>query len=281
MANLAIAPQDQSINIQNAPGGFSAIPHNIISRILNQLTGAEAYVFLFVWEQTVAYRQFLKSIHISKFVDSISYSEKSIWNAIASLQKTGWLTTVQSGSGPQMYGVSLDILEEAGCLIAATAPHCNLDSAKPAAPLKIQDLDPKRKKKSTPSYTPTPDTTPDPKSNEVAVVGKEGVLFVNQYSEKESIKVRKLPIDRIVEKYPDEPRQRVEAFCRKLEHYGVKDIERCMIWPLNFTLAIIKEFDYACQQGHNMDDPAACLHYRLTNAVLYWDDFEAESGGGS
>lgn len=256
--------EDKRIRVEEATGGFSMIPHRTLARSFRELKGAEISVFLYVWEQTVAYRQYMRSIPIADFVTAVeAYSERSIWEAIRSLQSKGWLTTKDNGNQAQLYGVALTILEEAGCMVSDKAFD---RSGKVCQTSYNKDLRSKRKKKNT--HRPHTPTTVSVGREEVGA-DAGGIGF--RVPSKIPARRRSKPpnVERLSDKYPDEPIKRIEAFCRKLESIGVYDVESCFVWDLNTTLDIIKNFEYDCSRGHNMNDPAACLHYRIRNCI--WD----------
>ncbi len=282
----------------SAHGGFAMIPHSILSRAMSELRGVHPLVFLFVWEKTVSFRKFEAEIAFPEFVRNISYQERSIRDAILWLDENGWLSVRKNGSRPSIYGIAMQVLEEAHCLaylltdggespsVSPVAKVAKLNSPPPCIPPKaLRSLN-----KHT-HNTPVNECIPEAEKNdaEPAAEGCEGYTVSQpKIPGQEPENCYRTYFDPHAEIPEPEPQAEYEGYlasqpkieipdhpvAEKLKYCGVhrRNIVKLMSQhnPENIS-AVVENFERDMGQKHNVRDFAGVLVWRIRKGITTWE----------
>lgn len=290
---------EKQIRVSGAYGGYSEKPHCITKRVNSELRGACGPVFSFVWERTVAFRIFDKQILLSDFVENISYGERSIRDAIHRLQENGWLTVRKNGNRAKIYGVAVQLLQDAGCLEDLPTDGGKSQTAKQAAKIADQNSPPlnpplkdlKSLNNSTHS-TPTNRCVPEAGENGPgpAAEGYEGyVVSQPEIPEQEPEDSYRTYFDPHAEIREPEPEQCYEGYAvsepeiQIPDHPVAQKLRYCGLYPRSIVkfmrqyepehiMAIVENFEEDMGKPHNVkrENFPKVLYSRLRDDITSW-----------
>ena len=199
----------------------------------------------------VDFRKLEREIPFREFVENTSYQERSIGNAILWLEENGWLSVRRNGGRANIYGVAMQLLEDANCLVDLPSDSGKSQSAKIAdensSPPKPPYKDLRSLKENTHS-TPVLDTT----SNRAEPEPEEGYpgYFFSQ------------------PEIPDHP------VAQKLKYCGLypRNVLKLMSeYEPEYIWAVTRNFEQDMRERHNVRDFAGTLVWRIRNGITSWD----------